>query len=58
MSNEKFLEEILYSAHRSGVFSQFMEEIDSKIKSGASITTYDAAPQVYYDFKNRGLIQD
>jgi hypothetical protein len=58
MSNEKLLEEILYSAHRSGVFGQFMDEIDSKIKSGDSFTTHDAAPKVYHEFKNRGLIQD
>jgi len=58
MSNEKFLEEILYSAHRSGVFNQFMSEIDQKIRSGSNITTHDAAPEVYHDFKNRGLIQD
>lgn len=58
MSNEKFLEEILYSAHRSGVFTQFMEEIDLKIRSGNSVTTHDAAPKVYHEFKTRGLIQD
>ena len=58
MSNEKFLEEILYSAHKSGVFNQFMEEIDVNIKSGLSFNTHDAAPKVYHDFKNRGLIQD
>lgn len=58
MSNEQFLEEILYSAHRSGVFNQFMSEIDKKIQSGRCITTHDAAPEVYYEFKNKGLIKD
>jgi hypothetical protein len=58
MSNEKFLEEILYSAHKSGVFNQFMDEVDRKIRSGSNITTHDAAPVVYHDFKNRGLIQE
>ena len=58
MSNEKLLEEILYSAHRSGVFTQFMEEIDQNIRSGASFTTHDAAPKVYHEFKTKGLIQD
>lgn len=58
MSNEKFLEEILYTAHRNGVFNQFIEEIDKKIRSGASFTTHDAAPKVYHEFKTRGLIQD
>jgi hypothetical protein len=58
MSNEQFFEEILYSAHKNGVFNQFMEEIDLNIRSGLSFTTHDAAPKVYHDFKTRGLILD
>ena len=58
MSNEKFLEEILYSAHKNGVFNQFMDEIDRKIRSGSKTTTHDAAPEVYHDFRSKGLIQD
>jgi hypothetical protein len=58
MSNEKFLEEILYSAHRNGVFTQFMEEVDQNIRLGLSFTTHDAAPKVYHEFKTKGLIQD
>jgi hypothetical protein len=58
MSNEKLLEEILYSAHQCGVFNQFMEEIDLNIRSGKSFNTHDAAPKVYHQFKTKGLIQD
>jgi hypothetical protein len=58
MSNEKLLEEILYSAHRSGVFTQFMDEIDLNIRTGDSFTTHDAAPKVYHEFKTKGLIHD
>ena len=55
MTTEEYIEEIYHEVHYSGVFLEFSEQINNKLKS-PSKTLYDVVFETYEDFKNKGLI--
>ena len=55
MSNEEILEEIYGTAHKCGVFNEFITEVNKLLKTNNE-TIYQIAGQVYYEFKQKGLI--
>ena len=58
MSNEKYIEELYYNAHKSGVFNEFSSEIDKKMSSERGIGRYEVTEKVYFQFLSEGLIKE
>jgi len=57
MTNEEYVEELYYIAHKCGVMGLFTKEVDNLIKSdGKSLS--DATHHVFVKFKKEGIIQD
>lgn len=55
MSNEEILEEIYGTAHKCGVFNEFITEVN-RLLNTTNKTIYEITGQVYHEFKQKGLI--
>jgi DNA-directed RNA polymerase delta subunit len=55
MTNEEILEEIYFQVHKSGIFNEFINEVNKLLKLTKQ-TLYEIVNKVYYEFVSKGLI--
>lgn len=56
MSNEKHLEEILHTAHDSGIVQEILDEVEQRLKINSKQTFQDVCFQVFYEYVRLGKI--
>lgn len=56
MTNEELIEEIYWTAHNSGVFKEFQEYVNGKLKLSSKRNPSEVVEECYYHFIECGKI--
>lgn len=56
MTNEEYVEEILYTAHQHGVYNDILNEVDRQMKNSVPKTFQEVLSEVFYKLVQEGKI--
>lgn len=56
MTNEEYVEEILYTAHQHGVYNDILNEVDIQMKTNFPKTFQEVLSEVFYKLVKEGKI--
>lgn len=58
MTNEKLIDDLYWSAHYSGVFEKFRDDVSKKINENQNSDRISIIESVYNQYVNNGLINE
>ena len=57
MSNEEYVEELLYNVHKSGVFNKFIDKVNRMSIKNPNLPLNEVREKIYYKMVKKGSIK-